>query len=56
MMKIPVLLLVVTVLAGCSFITTPKEKESLAMDIGELSARAATVEKNRTPSRPNSKQ
>lgn len=45
MMKIPVLLLVVTALAGCAFITTPKEKESLAMDIGELSARAAMVEK-----------
>lgn len=45
MMKIPALLLVVTALAGCAFITTPKEKESLAMDIGELSARAAMLEK-----------
>src|SRR3990172_6866254 len=45
MMKIPALLLVAAALAGCAFITTPKEKESLAMDIGELSARAAMLEK-----------
>ncbi|MFZ3073134.1 MAG: tol-pal system protein YbgF [Thermodesulfobacteriota bacterium] len=45
MMKILALLLAVTILAGCSFITTPKEKESLAMDIEEISARTAAVER-----------
>src|SRR3990170_2950326 len=44
-MKILALLLAVTALAGCSFITTPKEKESLAMDIEEISARTAAVER-----------
>ena len=32
---------------GLRFITTTKEKESIAMDIGELSARAAMVEKTK---------
>lgn len=44
-MKRPMLLVMTLILAGCSFITTPKEKESLAMDVEEVSARAAAVEK-----------
>src|SRR3972149_143855 len=48
MMKILALLLAVTALAGCAFITTPKEKESLVRDVEEISARAAMVEKKQT--------